>query len=253
VCAALPAAWDVAVKGEHAFVCDYTKFFSVYEMRDRQWRQVAKLPMPSMTENIVVRGKLAYIANHGGGLTIVDISTPSKPAIISNFNPKIDCDAIGLWQDCAILHGHWESRLVLVDVSDPSQPRQVGIYQHDPKTFNQGEMEVDNGFAYCTAVNGLVIVNVANPTSPKLVKTVPLNGATTDVVVRGGYAFVAGRNGVHVLDVSDPSKPAEVGSYQCASAQLAVQRTGKNDYFIYVAMKKGPTTVLRFRPPVRGS
>ncbi|MCX6909891.1 MAG: hypothetical protein NTY01_17865, partial [Verrucomicrobia bacterium] len=94
VCAKLPAAWQVAVAGEHAFVCDYTKFLTVCETRDRQWQQVVKLPMPGQTENIVVRGKLAYIANHTAGLTIVDISTPSKPVVVSNFNPGIDCDAV---------------------------------------------------------------------------------------------------------------------------------------------------------------
>ncbi|MCX7886724.1 MAG: hypothetical protein N3B01_05645 [Verrucomicrobiae bacterium] len=253
VCASLPAAWDVAVKGQYAFVCDYTKFFSVYDTRDGQWRQVTKLRMPSMTENVIVRGNHAYVANHTAGLTIVDISTPSKPVIVSNFNPQIDCDAIGLWRDCAILYAHWESRLVLVDVSDPLKPRQIGLYQHDPKTFNQGEIEVDNGFAYCTAVNGLVIVNIVNPAEPKLVSTVLLNGGTTDVVVKDGYAFVAARNGITVLDVRDPTHPTAVGSYPCAAAQLAVNKANKSVYFIYVATKKAPASILQFRPAAPAS
>ena len=160
---ALPAAWQVAVAGDHALVCDYTKFLTIYDIRDRQWTAPPKLSMPAQTENVVIRKNFAYIANHVAGLTIVDIATPSEPSIVSNFNPGIDCDAVALWRDCAILYGHWESRLALADVSDPANPRQIGLYQHEPKTFNQGEVEVANGFAYCTGVNSLVIVNIADP------------------------------------------------------------------------------------------
>ena len=53
VCGSLPGGWDVAVAGEYAFVCDYTKFLTVYEMRDHHWQQTARLEMPSMTENIM--------------------------------------------------------------------------------------------------------------------------------------------------------------------------------------------------------
>ncbi|MCX6909195.1 MAG: hypothetical protein NTY01_14295, partial [Verrucomicrobia bacterium] len=178
-----------------------------------------------------------------------------KPVVVSNFNPGIDCDAVALWQDCAILYGHWESRLVLVDVSDPAKPRQTGVYQHDPKTFNQGEMEVENGFAYCTAVKSLVIVNVADRANPKLAKVVPFKGPTTDVIVKDGYAFVAGAGGVRVLDVSNPLQPAEVGSYKCAAANLAVQPAAASassvGYYIYVADKKEPAMVLLFHPPAK--
>jgi hypothetical protein len=150
----LPGAWDVATVGDHAFVCDYTKSLTVCDLRKHQWQQVAKLDMPSMTENIALRGTLAYVANHTAGLTIVSIAEPSKPSIVSNFNPRIDCDGLALWGDFAVLYGHAQSRLVLVDVTDPAKPRQIGVYQHDKGSFNQGEVDADGGWAYCTSVNG---------------------------------------------------------------------------------------------------
>jgi hypothetical protein len=93
---ALPGAWEVAVVGDHALVCDYLKHLTVYDTRAGRWQLAATLDMPSMTENIIVREQLALIANHTAGLTVVDISTPTRPAIVSNLNPQIDCDAIGL-------------------------------------------------------------------------------------------------------------------------------------------------------------
>jgi len=277
----LPGAWDVAIAGDHAFVCDYTKALTVYDLRQRPWRQVAKLDMPSMTENITIRGKLAYVANHTAGLTIVDIADPLRPSLVSNFNPRIDCDGLALWKDCAVLYGHHESRIVLVDVADPAKPRQMGVYQHDKGSFNQGEVEVEGGFAYCTSVNGLVIVNITDPSSPKLAKTVDLKGVT-DVIVKDGYAFVAaGINGVHMLDVTDPARPTEVASYTApailTASQLAVQRVaqaspaasgqaqgpakaavdlsptiespaplGGESFYLYVANRSGPALIMRF-------
>ena len=254
----LPGGWDIAVAGDSAFLCDYTKFLTVFDTSERQWKQIARLKMPSMTENILIRGNLAYIANHVAGLTIVDISTPSKPTIVSNFNPHIDCDAVELWHDTAILYGHWESRLVLVDISDPANPRQTGLYQNAPKTFNQGELAVDAGFAYCTALTGLVIVNIADPANPKLAKSIELPGRTTDVVVQDGYAFIAvGPHGVRVYDVHTPSNPKEIGYYkhpcEFAAAQLAVQRaSNENEHYLYVANAKGPATLLLFKTHTEG-
>lgn len=257
VCESLPCGWDVALAGDYAFLCDYTNLLTVYDTRDRRWRQIAKLDMPSMTENILIRDNLAYVANHVAGLTIVDISTPSKPSILSSFNPQIDCDALALRHDCAILYAHWESRLVFVDISDPAKPRQIGVFQNDPKTFNQGELAVDGDFAYCTALTGLVIVNIANPANPKLAKSVDIQGRVTDVAVRDGYAFVAaGPAGVRVFDVHDPNQPEEIGYYntgdQFAASQLAIQPApGGNSYYLYVANNKGPATVLLFNAPRR--
>lgn len=266
----LPGAWDLAVAAGHAVVCDYTHYLKVFDLRNRQWREVARLKMPSMTENITIRGKLAYVANHVAGLTIVDIADPAKPSIVGRLNPRIDCDGLALWKDCAVLYAHWESRLVLVDITDPAKPRRTGVYQHDKGSFNQGEVAVDGGFAYCTSNNGLVIVNITDPAGAKLAKAVDVKGGIRDVAVMDGYAFLAaGGRGIRVYDVSDPANPVEVGrcpGKRAAALELAVLRAprargaGKPPagrtraaaatYYIYAAAPRAK--VLRFRPPVRG-
>lgn len=261
----LPPAWDVAVSGKHAYVCDYTRTLTVYEIGERVWQPVARLEMPSMTENILVRENLAFIANHAAGLTIVDISKPQSPAIVSNFNPHIDCDAVGLWKNCAILYGHWESRLVLVDVSDPARPRQTSVFQYAGK-FNQGETTVEGGLAYCTSVDGLVVVNVVDPSNPKLVSVVKEMGESRDVAVQDGYAFVSAAKGIYVLDVTDPACPVAAGSCpQGGCHELAVvrfsptaeqktenkpsERGHGSDYLIYTTGAK--PSILVFHAPDR--
>ena len=250
VCGEVPNAWEIAVMGDHALVVDYTNNLTVYDMRQRPWKRVAKLAMPSMTENIIVRGKLAYVANHVAGLTIVDVERPEEPKIVSNLNPKIDCDAIGLLENCAVLYGHWESRLVMADVSDPAKPRELGVYQNDPKTFNQGQIAIDNGIAYCTMTKGVAVVDVRKAAEPKRLSVIPLAGAARDVRVADGYCFVAGaKQGVRVWDVRRPEEPVEAGFYRDAETLealgLAVKKV-ESGGMSYVATGKGAGMAMEF-------
>jgi hypothetical protein len=110
-----------------------------------------------------------------------------------------------------VLYGHWESRLVLVDVSDPASPREMGVYQHDPKTFIQGEVAADGGIACAVAgTNGLDVRNPADPVEVGLYLDAPRLAATGLVVAR-----------------------AESGA--------------RSEYF-YVANSRGRAAALRFRP-----
>lgn len=249
----LPAAWDVVVVGDHAITCNYEKCLVVYRLHDHVWQKVARLDLPSMAENIVVRGKLAYVATHVAGMTVVDIADPARPAIVGALNPNIDCDAVGLWQQSAVLGGHHEGQIVLADISDPARPRQTGVCQL-PKILNGGELEVSAGMAYITSRKGLFIVDITDCSQPSLVQAVDLNEVVHDVIVQDGYAFLAAdRRGVRVYDVRNPRAPVEVGHYQagpdfCPSA-LAVTKspdTARNDYYLYVADMNGPASVLVF-------
>ena len=257
ICDTLPATWDVVLVDDYAITCNYQKYLTIYDTRNHQWREIGKLDMPSMTENIITRGNLAYVANHVAGLTIVDVSKPTKPVIVSNLDPKIDCDAVALWHDSAVLYGHHEGQVVLADISDPAKPRQTGVCRL-PKILNGGELEVENGFAYVTSRKGLFVVNVADPANPTLVSTVELGAVAHDVILKDGYAFVAADEyGLCVLDVSNPHKPVEVAHYRAkkdfVALAVAVEKVAQvaSDYYIYAANMVGPAAMFMFHAPAK--
>lgn len=240
----------MVVDGDFAFACDYQKFVSVYKIRDRCWQPVTTFDLPSMAENLALRGKLLYVANHAAGLSILDVSAPEKPVLVSNLNPKIDCDALAFWKDTAVLYAHWQCKIVVADISDPRQPKVTGECQLPLKSFNGGELEVANGYAYATTTNGLAVVDVRDAAAPKLVTMVDLGAVAHDVVLQDHYAFVATARGVRVLDIADPSRPVEVGQYQAPASALAVRRADSGrEYYLYVT--RGAAGVLRFRPPAK--
>lgn len=257
VASPLPPAWDLVLVENYAVACNYEKFITVYDTGQQPWREVARLDLPSMAENIRLRDRLAYVATHNAGLTVVDVSKPTQPRIVSRLDPKIDCDAVAFWRDTIALYGHHQSQIIIADISDPSNPRQIGLCQLAPGILNGGEMEIENGYAYVTTKTGLVVVNVAAAAQPALVATVNLGAVAHDVVVKDGYAFVAAdERGVRVLDVSNPRKPVAVAHYQpgnnfLASA-LTVERANQSGaYYVYVANLSGPAVVLVFRPPAQ--
>lgn len=253
----LPCLWDLVLIQDYALACDYRECVIVYDTRGHKWREVEKLALPSMAENIRLRGHLAYVANHTAGVSIVDVSTPEIPVVVGSLNPGIDCDALAFWKDTVVLYGHWESRIVVADISDPTHPRQVAACQLPEKLLNGFEMEVTEGFAYATTTNGLAIVDVNQPEDPRLVNMVEVGLPIRDLVLLDQLAFVAASEaGVLVLDISDPAHPREVGRYAAdgfSATGLAAQRAGGSARGHYVVYTAGESpTLLRFRVPTAG-
>ena len=104
---------------------------------------------------------------------------------------------------------------------------------------------VTDGYAYIAAGDeGLVIVDVKNPSS--LVKTGQclLPGYAEDVAVSDLYAYVAaGVAGIRVVDISDMYHPQEAGSYDTRDYAKDVTIDGQ---YIYVADGVDGLVILQF-------
>ncbi len=249
----LPPAWDVAVKGNYAFVVANSRMLSVYDMGDgKTWRKIADCSTPAAAENVIVRDDLAYVAGCRAGLQIISIRDPNSPVRIGESTvAKQDIDAIGLVGDVAYLYDHLHGTLRLVDVTDPAAPKHLSLFEFG-RPFIQGEMDVCRGYAYCVAGDdGVVIVDVRDQMAPKLAAVFDTPGYATDVIVSDGFAFVAdGEGGIRVADVRDPGKPVEVGCF--TSKDLNARQLAVLGSLVYVANEPPlRTVILRFEPPLK--
>lgn len=122
------------------------------------------------------------------------------------------------------------SSLLVIDVSDPSAPREVAELDLEHPAF---DVAVVGSHAYVSlrdaaAFSGrLAVVDVSDPTAPALVggiETSEIAGGGGDVEVAGGVAYLVtggsfGPRGegilprLEVIDVSDPRAPALLGSF----------------------------------------
>lgn len=103
-------------------------------------------------------------------------------------------------------------RLLVFDVSQPSQPTVIGRSQILTNLIK--EIVLVENLAYAVVEGeGLAIFDLSDPTAPILMSFWPTDGHAWDIAIEGDYAFLTVRvNGLDVIDVSDPSQPHRVAN-----------------------------------------
>ncbi|WP_284032353.1 LVIVD repeat-containing protein [Halobaculum lipolyticum] len=183
-------------------------------------------------------GTVAYLAL-GDGYATVDLSDPSDPTVLAerrDLLPDRPDGPLDLLNDAKVSgdrlvvvgpahpgrelpHG-----VLIVDVSDPAAPRDVGFYATDFPIHN---CDLDGRHCYLTGNDGdanpLVVVDLDAASELARWSVVDVDeswrdvrsGLRTvhDVTVRNGVAALAYWDaGTYLLDVSDPAAPAFLGS-----------------------------------------
>jgi len=74
---------------------------------------------------------------------------------------------------------------------------------------------ISGNYAYvASGGEGLIIVNIEDPTNPTLAGSNDTDGWVTEVAISGNYAYLAaGSGGLIVLNIEDPTNPTVVASY----------------------------------------
>lgn len=133
--------------------------------------------------------------------------------------------------------------LRIFDISNPTQPVQVGFYQPPlrdwtgyttmasplpppPRGMDVAVQQWSEGlltprnYAYIAAwAAGLRVVDVTDPTAPVEVGALEFEPATavTGIALGGRVVFLATTTGLRVVDVSDPTRPAQIAALPAVS------------------------------------
>jgi hypothetical protein len=109
------------------------------------------------------------------------------------------------------------SGLIIVDISNPSAPTQVGLCDTPGTAQN---VAVSGNYAYVAdSTYGLRIINIANPTAPVEAGFIDTPGNAFDVGISGSYAYITdGTYGLQTINISNPSAPIETSSYDTGYA-----------------------------------
>jgi hypothetical protein len=176
---------------------------------------------------LVLSGNHALFGGGYGGLAMVDVSVPANPTIVSSPNLSDFVRAVGISGNHAFLGTgiDYESpppALVILDVSSPSQPIEVGRL---PTYGNVQDLVISNGLCYLVEKAGLKIINVTRPAHPQRVgRYVNSNGSAWQVSASGELLFVVNahpNDGFDAISIRDPINPVKVGSSLTAPVSAA--------------------------------
>ncbi len=165
----------------------------------------------SAATDVEIAGRYAYVAN-GTDLKIVDITVSGSPAVISTLPfASATVNAVTISGKFAYV-SLGASGLGIVDVSNPSAPRQVGSYD---LTGNAIDVAVSGQYAYVSddEVN-VNIIDVSKPSAPRLVGTYNrgASGPQPGITVVGTYLYVSDYNTIAILDISNPASPRVIST-----------------------------------------
>ncbi len=164
------------------------------------------------TRAVAVQGIYAYVGV-GPYLVVLNVSDPTNLREVGRTDAMPD-----IVQDVAVAGNYayvadGRGGLRVIDISNPSAPREVGFYPD----CNAVYVAVQGEFAYL-AGGGLFIVNISDPEQPELVSQVemPDYAYVNKVVVVGNLAYCVAYSYQFdifgIVDATDPYSPTLVSS-----------------------------------------
>jgi len=165
---------------------------------------------PGRIYDMFVVGNRAYVAHDQKGLYVVNISNPTSPSVIGDFDNQIRAHGVYVEGDYAYV-ADYSAGLQILDVSS-DDPDSVGYFDTGEATH---DVFVEGDYAYAANhLSGVTIVNVSDPANPFQESQYMVYGGINGVYAVGDYAYLAaGYDGFVIIDVSDPSDPVMTGVY----------------------------------------
>jgi len=116
----MPVRIQNSAKHEYLLVAEGETGLRSYRLNGNRLQLSATIALPGSSKDIAVRGSTAYVAT-SGGVSLVDVSDPAKPRVLSEIDTPGTALAVAPIGDDAIAVADWNAVRV-VDVSKPESP-----------------------------------------------------------------------------------------------------------------------------------
>ena len=103
--------------------------------------------------------------------------------------------------------------LHILEVSDPYQPRRIGMFYPHGKAV---ALAKHDRYVYMAASgSGITIIDVTQPQAPTLVATLPLPGSVSDITIAVPFAYVGTQQGtLTIVDLTTPLQPQRLSAVE---------------------------------------
>jgi hypothetical protein len=239
---------DIDILDDIAYVSDGTSGLLMLDVEDPTSISILGRYNTSGTAlKSVICGDYAFVADSGasdttGGLTIIDISDPYYPDLVSS----IDSSTIGNVSSVYIAGDYaytatGTTGLNIIDISDPETPTSVGVYDNASGN-NVNDVLLLGNYAYIAyGLSGVEIVDVTDPTVPALYGSISQTtlGTATDsaksiaLTLDMKYLMLANdAGGLKIIDINDPLNPALYSQLDTSGNALEVSL---NTNYVFIA------------------
>ena len=216
----------------------------------------------------------------GNGIVVLDLGDPAHPTVLSELTENLTAGVHNVWINGDIVYAvnDGTNALHILDLSDPADPKHVGIWDVRPgeedKTLH--DVWAQDGLAYLSYWDdGLVILDIGagikggTPTEPQFVSQYKYRvdhgeeyGNTHTAFRYGDYVFVGDeifgcsacingpRGYIHVIDVTDIENPVEVAKYEVPEA--GAHNVWVEDDILYVAYYQAGLRIVDISGELRG-
>jgi hypothetical protein len=207
-------------------------FTRVNEQQNGQSPSPAQLEllgyMPGPVYQVVANDTIA-VAVTAGDLVVLDIRNPAAPRVLSRLPLRIlptgstygqkTIELVGNYLFIACPHHCGDAGLFVINIAVPTAPVVVGKLKG---VLNLNAINVVGNLLYGAVNSEFAIIDIQEPTAPKLLAVQPLVGqfamasnlAVTETAAGERYAFVTSLNGkLYIFDVTTPTAPKQVATY----------------------------------------
>jgi hypothetical protein len=165
----------------------------------------------SAPERSAIQGHYAYVTNFTGNtLQIIDVTNPASPTTISSTSTGAGTnpDFISIKGNYAYITMFGTNTLQIWNIANANTPTNVGNLQ----LSTVGNIKAQGRYAYIVGT-ALMVVDISNPASPALVKTLALGATLNDLAVSGNYVYLVGTDHtIKIVDISNPAAASLVSS-----------------------------------------
>jgi hypothetical protein len=202
--------------------------------------------------DMFVQEDVLYTVEAEGGLHILDISIPTHPKTIGQYDTSGESYGVTV-QDSIAYVADGSVGLLMLDVTNPADIKLLGRYVYDEATMGlAASVQVSGTIAYVADTQrddgptGLRMIDVANPTTPELLGYYATSSSVLNILLEGDKAFVSTqRHGILVLNIYDPANPE-------LREQIKMPRTTTNmqkiDNILHIANTDAGYQTYRYIP-----
>lgn len=180
-------------------------------------------------EDVMVIDGIAYVANRYSGIYFLDVSDPSHPALLGEFNTQ-RAAKIFVNDHYTFVADTWSFKVIDVsDFGDPVMLINVGMANDLTGISLVGDL------LYTSNVyRGMHILDVQEPANPWKMSLLDLSGTHLDIQVQDTLAFIAGGNsGLIIISVNNPESPWRISSLQFITSN---NRISIQDQYVYAGV-----------------